>query len=76
MFQVGKQIQESSGTTNLKRVSLELGQCRISFVICMNNFSVLSIGGKSPLIICEDADRMYEKALSLSLLIVKKCEND
>ena len=36
-LEIGKQIQESSGKTNLKRVSLELG-------------------GKSPLIICEDAD--------------------
>jgi len=36
-LEVGKEIQEASGKTNLKRISLELG-------------------GKSPLIICEDAD--------------------
>ena len=71
---VGKIIQQSSGITNLKRVSLELGQSIIS-IFPLLHWDLSDLGGKSPMIVCEDADCTYaltreKKSLILPRLIL------
>ena len=53
-------MQEAATRSNLKRVTLELGKHSICELDVFD--IVLNIGGKSPLIICEDADRTYHSA--------------
>ena len=50
-------MQEAATRSNLKRVTLELGKHSLYELDVFD--VVLNIGGKSPLIICEDADRTY-----------------
>ena len=57
----GKKIQVAAAQSNLKRVTLELGEI---FLINLGQQStnVLATGGKSPAVIFEDAD--IENALT------------
>ena len=66
---VGKIIQQSSGITNLKRVSLELGQSIISISFTRIFFD---LGGKSPMIVCEDADCTYALPREKKILILPR----
>ena len=55
-LQIGKKIQEVAAKSNLKRVTLELGQYPFFVISSLSSRISFIQGGKSPLIICEDAD--------------------